>query len=147
MDIGTSPIKYSAMFIGSNPSNKTFKNSAFDMSTKSGITLNSWLDKLHISTVYFTNVYNWSTPNNRPLTKSQIVLALPSLKDYIDFYQENGFGKIKLVAVGKTAGIALTLLGVPFFELPHPSGLNRQLNDPNFIEEKLKDLKLFLEVK
>ena len=34
----------------------------------------------------------------------------------------------------------LSETGYDYFAMPHPSGLNRQLNDPEFIEEKIKRL-------
>jgi uracil-DNA glycosylase len=50
----------------------------------------------------------------------------------------------KIVALGKTAEKALTLLGYDFYAMPHPSGLNRKLNDKDYIEEKIKGLRDYI---
>jgi len=50
----------------------------------------------------------------------------------------------KVVALGNNASKRLTKLGVPHFKLPHPSPRNRQLNDPNFIVDKLAECKVYL---
>jgi uracil-DNA glycosylase len=50
----------------------------------------------------------------------------------------------RIVALGKTAEKALTLLRYNFYVMSHPSGLNRQLNDPKFVEEKIKGLREYL---
>lgn len=33
---------------------------------------------------------------------------------------------------------------MPFFQLPHPSGLNHKLNDPTYVQKVLEDCKAFL---
>lgn len=50
----------------------------------------------------------------------------------------------KIVAVGKEASKHLFHLGIPHFILPHPSGLNRQINDDAFIEKSLMACKAYL---
>lgn len=145
MDSGTSPTECRVILIGSNPSIKSTVNSAFDSSTKSGVTLKSWLEGIEIAYTYYANVSNSSTPGNRPLTKTEIRKNLPHLKETIDWHNEMNFAPIKVVAVGTTAAKALKMLNVEFYELPHPSGLNRQLNDPKFVAEKIKGLVNFLQ--
>lgn len=130
-----------AVFVGSNPSTSSHYISAFHESTKSARVLNDWIKDITIENVEYINVAEYTTHNNRPLTTAEIKAALPrvnqllkcALKDY------------KVVALGKTAVKALTLLKVEFYEMPHPSGLNRKLNDPKFVEEKIKGLKIYLE--
>lgn len=48
----------------------------------------------------------------------------------------------KFVALGNAASKALG--EVPHFKLPHPSGLNRQLNDKAFVADKLAECKTWL---
>ena len=114
------------------------------MSSKSGKKLREWIYLANIWNPLFYNVANKPTPNNRALQKKEIVAALPALKNHIDwehsFYKED----LYLVAVGKTAVTALTLLHLDFYEMPHPSGLNRKLNDPYYILEKIKGLTEFI---
>lgn len=50
-----------------------------------------------------------------------------------------------VVALGRFASDALTRIGVEHFVLPHPSGLNRQLNDPAFLPAALERCRGWLE--
>lgn len=79
------------------------------------------------------NVLNEKTENNRPLNGAEIKAALPRLA--IDLK-----GVDRVVALGKTAAKALSQLGVSFYEMPHPSGRNRLLNDVTYVEQKVKGL-------
>lgn len=47
-----------------------------------------------------------------------------------------------IVALGNNASKALKK--IPHFKLPHPSGRNRQINNKEFIEKKLKDCKKWI---
>lgn len=48
-----------------------------------------------------------------------------------------------MVALGNNASRALGK--IPHFKLPHPSGLNRQINDAEFINNKLKECRKYIE--
>jgi uracil-DNA glycosylase len=85
------------------------------------------------------NVSSEPTKNNKPLTAALIKNNLPRLKSKINYLKPD-----KIVALGKVSAKALTLLGIHFYEMPHPSGLNRQLNDISFIEEKINGLKTYI---
>lgn len=131
------------LLIGSNPSNASVNNNPFDGSTKSCKILSHWISSIQGWTeIQLINVSDTKTPKNRPLKKSEIDESLPSLEKKISKYNPD-----KIVTLGKTASKALTLLCLPFFELPHPSGMNRQLNDPEFIENKIKELQLYVKKK
>lgn len=128
------------LFIGSNPSNASQTTHPFSATTKSGKTLKEWIERLDISCrCLYCNVSDIKTVSNRPLTTKEIKNNLEHLKDKI-----NQSGCTHVVAVGRTAEKALTLLRANFYVLPHPSGLNRQLNDPKIIEEKINGLREFL---
>lgn len=63
----------------------------------------------------------------------------PALKAYISEAVER---KLPIVAVGLKASSALDKMlvngaKVSFFRLPHPSGRNRQLNNPKYVESLL----------
>jgi len=47
-----------------------------------------------------------------------------------------------VIALGNVA--SKVLASIPHFKLPHPSGRNRQLNDKEFIANKLKECKDYL---
>ena len=50
----------------------------------------------------------------------------------------------KVIALGNFASGALDLVSVSHFKLPHPSGLNRMINDPERIRERLEACKSYL---
>ena len=113
--------------VGSNPSkNKSItKNSTIHR-------LYEWLSFIDVFS--FTNVSCLSTDNNRILKKSEY--QLKRLFTECEKYDI-------IVALGKTAGNALDKLGIEYFCLPHPSGLNRQINDKEFINDRLKSLQVY----
>lgn len=109
------------LLLGSNPSEASPNKQPFHPSTKSRQILDRWFDGIETE-MSFINIRDEKTPNNRPLRVSEIRDALPRLREKID-------GWDKIVALGKTASKALSMLGnVDYFEAPHPSGLNRFWN-------------------
>lgn len=125
------------LFIGSNPSTASDIDAAFHGSTKSSKILTEWTKGL-VGTKVHMNVVNQKTENNRPLKASEIRGSLDSLARDISSIEPT-----RIVALGKTAAKALTLLHLAFYEMPHPSGRNRLLNDPKYVEEKVKGLVQF----
>ena len=95
----------------------------------------------HISSRGYTNICFGTTPNNRPLNKKEIEEGKIRLTTTLDWFQPEA-----IVAVGKIATKVLTEMGLRFYELPHPSGCNRLLNDPKYITEKIKGLEAFLQL-
>ena len=51
---------------------------------------------------------------------------------------------VKFVALGNNATNFLKKFNVSHFKLPHPSGRNRQVNNEEFIQERLKACKEWL---
>lgn len=129
------------VFIGSNPSIKSSKLTPFWNDTKSAKILRSWLEQLKDSDseLFFYNVSDKPTENNRPLKMSEIKENLQSLKNKLAIFSEHKM-EIKVIALGKTAEKALTLLRIPHIAMPHPSGLNRKLNDKAYVQEKIDAL-------
>lgn len=137
-----SPQDLKILFIGSNPSiSSGYAGHAFFLDTKSGRELATWITRLENFLakerycVAFANVSNTPTDNNRPLKVSEIKEALPNLARTIERFQPS-----HIIALGKTAHKALTLLQLDHLEMPHPSGLNRKLNDKEYKEQKIKEL-------
>lgn len=125
------------LFVGSNPSNTSITTDAFHSSTNSSRILSGWVkdiqgDKVHI------NVSNEKTEGNRALKQSEIKASLERLSEDI-----KRIAPVRIVALGKTATRALTLLQLTFYEMPHPSGMNRLLNDPAYVAQKIKELTEF----
>ena len=129
------------VFIGSNPSIKSSKLTPFWSDTKCAKVLKYWLEQLKDSDseLFFYNVSDQPTENNRPLKISEIKENLQTLKDKLQVFELHKID-IKVVALGKTAEKALTLLRIPHIAMPHPSGLNRKLNDKAYVQEKIDAL-------
>lgn len=139
-------MSYKVVLIGSNPSQKSGSILPFWYDAKSTAVINKWMEQVHkddnieLESVHFGNVANIVTPNNRPLKMSEIKAALPRLDKFINV----DVVPDKVIALGRTAEKALTLLGIPHYAMPHPSGLNRLLNDPAYVTEKINGLKEYL---
>ncbi len=125
------------LLLGSNPSIRSASDFAFFLDSKSGVTLQGWISGIEAD-FFYGNVSDIKTENNRPLTRAEIKASLPSLLAKLKQDTPD-----RIVALGKTAHSALTLLRLPHLEMPHPSGLNRQLNDKEFAERKIKELVAF----
>lgn len=126
------------LFVGSNPGSASPDNSAFHPSSKTRLTLDSWLRGIDCER-YYVNVADYKTPNNRALTSKEIKLLLPSLEAKLAAHQ--GF---KIVAIGSAAAKALKLIGADFLAIPHPSGRTRQYNDKAFKAATINALILFI---
>ena len=125
------------ILLGSNPGNASPDTTAFHPDTRSRKILDQWFLNIHAD-ISFANVRDQRTPNNRPLRVSEIRACLPWVRRKTD-----GFDKV--VALGKTASKALELLGdVEFVEMPHPSGMNRLLNDADYVAKKVKELEEYV---
>lgn len=55
--------------------------------------------------------------------------------------------KTPVVALGNNASKALQKYDKLYFKLPHPSGLNRQINDEIFVKNQLKACKKWLKAR
>jgi uracil-DNA glycosylase len=124
-------------FVASNPSHLNSDPNVPFVGSKSEKIFDEWLDRLEVRDKEYivVNVSNTVTPNNRPLRKSEWELEkLQSVVGSAD----------RVVALGKTAGEALDELGITHFRMPHPSPLNRKLNDKRFIESRLHTCWVYL---
>jgi uracil-DNA glycosylase len=132
------------LFLASNPSNSSSTTLPLWHDSRSRKILDQWLSKIkldHPHSIHFANVSDHPTENNRPLKMTEIRLNMDRLRSVID-----DIAPTKIVALGKTANTALTLLRQNHLVMPHPSGMNRQLNDPKFVEEKIKELQSYLQL-
>lgn len=125
------PDQLTILFIGSNPSNRASSNDAFTEDTVSGRILREWIKGID-GMILFDNIASQKTPDNRPLNQNERALARVSLLERI-----NRINPTRLVALGKAASGELTRLKLEHLEMPHPSGLNRKLNDKSYVAEKI----------
>lgn len=124
------------LFIGSNPSCKSLTGSAFDEKTRSGKTLHEWMHKANIDTYLLDNIFHHATPGNRALTAEE----KRSSRLYIARLCKNSV-VTHVVALGKEATKELSAMNIEFLDMPHPSGLNRKLNDAVYVEEQMQRLR------
>lgn len=93
--------------------------------------LYNWLSILGVKEFKFTNTVN----KTGKVSTSDI--------DYKKlFTSTEKYGKI--LALGNFASAALSKMNVEHFKLPHPSPLNRLLNDKNYEQNILKECKEYL---
>lgn len=110
--------------IGMNPGDrrpKTVNESTFHKR------LNSWMDEICVDKYSFVNAQQRPGKKFAP-TKSDLNFVVDSVScsDYD-----------AILALGKNSSSVLRRLGLEHFALPHPSGLNRQLNDREFVRSVL----------
>jgi hypothetical protein len=117
------------LFVASNPSASSPDCSAMHESTRSRKILEDWLVECNVFRLY-ANVSDAKTTKNMPVPRSIMLDNLHSLKLKIAEAMPD-----HIVALGDTASRALSLISQPHTKLPHPSGLNRKLNDPKVIAE------------
>lgn len=126
-------IKY--IFIGQNPSKHNIDGPF--VGSQSGVTLFKWLEQMKIPTSQIIMVNACDK------------LGAVTMKD-VNINNLKVIEEIKgcrVVCLGALAEKALKKAypSKPYFKLPHPSGLNRVLNNKKHVDELLKKCKMFLE--
>lgn len=133
-----SKVQMHVLFLGSNPSTQSPDPRVPFAGTRSGRILTSWIELLGANHRYqLMNLSEQVTENNRPLLKGEVLYDTLARRLQGDFFA--------IVALGDSASKALRRLRRDHFRLPHPSPLNRQLNDRRFVLQALRDCRLWLE--
>ena len=127
------------ILVGSNPSEKSPDNSPFHIDTRSRIIIDEWFRDIPCQ-ISFINICPEKTPGNKPLTHKSIRNHLLPFSKRLKSLDGD-----KVVALGRTAEYGCQILGIPFLAMPHPSGLNRQLNDKEFVAKKIEELRKFID--
>lgn len=115
---GTSISSNKILVVGINPSRKTGKS-------KTLARLHVWMKGIGVNCFSFTNVIH----QTGVYKKSDI--------DY-NFLESCCRGYEKVIALGGFASSALASINIPHHTLPHPSPLNRKLNDKTYEADQLK---------
>lgn len=111
------------LVVGQNPSTKTVNNATLKR-------LAQWMDA--------AGVHHWSFVN----MSSNPQAVIPSPEDRMFLWKCVKNTDQKIIALGTRASIILKYFDVPHVQLPHPSGLNRQLNDPRVEQDAIKTIRL-----
>lgn len=122
----TNMIKTKVLVIGINPSDKKIiqNNSTFHR-------LENWMDQLGIGVMSFANVI----PEPGCYRKQDI--------DY-DRLKRLCLGHKKILALGNFVSEALDKIVIEHHKLPHPSPLNRKLNDKQYIDNVIVECAKYL---
>lgn len=123
------------VFVGDKPSSKNADPRVPFVGTKSYSRLLEWIDKMgiDISCIALANKDDFFIA-----TQKMVVFETKTMKYRL-------CKNDKVVALGLAASKSLDSLGVGHFTLPHPSGLNRQLNNNKFVEQKLQECMRWLD--
>lgn len=93
--------------------------------------LESWMDKLKIKHFSFVNTFD------HPADPSMKKVDYHRLSSLCDEY-------VHVIALGGFVSNVLDKIGVDHCKMPHPSPLNRQLNDKAYEKQVLKQCKEYL---
>ena len=122
------------LFVGDKPSKKNKNKDVAFVGTKSYKTLLDWIYQLDVSIM---DAFMCNTTD--------------SFDKYSEGYEVNTGGhtlwihdKDAIIALGENASKHLSSLGIGHFVMPHPSGLNRKLNDKKWLKKKLKECKRYI---
>ena len=117
------------IFVGDKPGKANIDPKIPFVGTKSYTKLLSWIDDMNIDI-------------------SQVYLCNKDSEDLSFWYHQYRQKKrcIRFVCLGEASDKKLKLDGIDIrFKLPHPSGLNRKLNDKEWVVEQLKLCKEWLD--
>lgn len=127
------------LFVASNPSKLNKDPKIAIVGSKSEKTFNGWAEYLVPDKNYMVvNVSDKITNDNKPPKKSEFNLL--KLCTYAIHPSVT-----KIVAMGNVASCALDEIGVKYFKIPHPSPLNRFLNNTVQVEAVLEECKKYIE--
>ena len=93
--------------------------------------LESWMDELGVQHFSFINVFD--KPHVPTLSKVKGKPLVTASETYTN-----------VLALGEFVSLALNRLDIRHFKLPHPSPLNRLLNDKEYEKQVLKECKEYL---
>lgn len=120
------------LIVGQNPSKKNLDPDIAFNGTESGYRLGNWVIHLGLYNGEY-DVINCSDSLTPKWTKT----SLKNIATTMQYVYDTNKKYNKVLALGNIASKILTLADIPHFKLPHPSGRNRKLNSPTYVEEQL----------
>lgn len=128
------------VFVGLCPSKDNLDPKIPFLGSRSGRVLKSWIFNMGVS----RSEYCLRNVSNNLACKKPLPSEIMSLKTYLESILK-GLGRVQVVSLGVEATLACRRCGIEPFMLPHPSGRNRQLNDPDFVAKKLLECRRWLD--
>lgn len=124
------------LFVGQNPSKENLDLNVPFVGTKSHKVLNRWAFIIGAHSYNMINCSNeiYFKPNKKNIHSTAEYFTV--LKFYLKYD--------KIIALGNIAAKVLTKANIEHFKLPHPSGLNRKLNDKKWLRKQLKEAKKYV---
>lgn len=114
--------------VGMNPSHKPILPGKQNPTLRN---LEKWMNTLEVRHYSFINTFDF--PGKAKMTNVNFISLIEACSGYS-----------KVLALGNFASDALDKIGIDHFLLPHPSPLNRQLNDKKFEKQILSKCKDYL---
>jgi len=132
------------LFIGDKPGNKNLDPNLAFVGTKSYETLCSWIGKLHIpiNNVTIVNSIDILDIKNLP-SPSYSIVQVDFLREVECFDKVIVLGNIALNYLNKNFNNISTDSN-KFKNIDHPSGLNRNLNNPEYVKNMLAETRKWL---
>lgn len=124
------------LFVGQNPSKKNIDPKVPFVGTKSEKILDEWFKILKLEDIFIVNAFDYT---NKKYTNAEYLSSALDMNFVYDIYQFN-----KVIALGNIASKVLKYADIEHFKLPHPSGLNRKLNDKKWLNNELEKAKEYL---
>lgn len=110
-----------ALFVGDKPSKKNLDPDVAFVGADCHARLLDWVRRLKVQAPEFVN-----------RTHSEFSMWIHHARAF----------KIPIIALGEEASKALGF--IEHFKLPHPSGLNRKINDKKFVSDQLRRARKFI---
>lgn len=126
------------LLVGQNPSRHNLDPKVAFKGSKSFKVIEDWVQEMSlIESAYM--IVNAFPKVNQTYKKKDIELAVDRINHYMKIVKPN-----KVVALGRMAAKVLKKANIDHFELPHPSGLNRKLNDVEWLQEELNKAREYI---
>lgn len=126
------------MLVGQNPSRHNLDPKVAFKGSKSFKVIEDWVNEMSLSECGYMLV-NAFPKVNQTYKKADVEVAVERVNHYMKMIKPE-----KVIALGRMAAKVLKKAKVDYFELPHPSGLNRKLNDVEWLQNELDKAKRYI---
>lgn len=124
-------------FVGANPKHEGNLSSPFK-DTRSGKTLGEWFKRLDLR---WQDVELRNASDRIDVTASKLRW---NDRSHLVLLELLFAERSKIVTLGTYPSKVLTRIGIAHYAMPHPSGLNRKLNDPTYVAGVLAGCQTYL---
>lgn len=115
------------VFVGHSPSRVARSTIPFDNSTVSGKRLMKWILRSGVLMIANVVLVNIRDRHSKKLSALDGTALREKIKNISNAY---GSQEVFIITLGKEVSSIAEKIGLAHMSVPHPSGLNRKLNDP-----------------